>query len=230
MTHAFNTIAHRGERVGGSLDASPGKNEDVRDLAPVGIEKVVAPDGSTLEKNEVKAMRVLPEGVADETKSLLGAVTSSGGTGDNAATPGEDWGKTGTTENSGDAWFCGGTEHLTACVWVGHAMTNTPMETEYGGQPVAGGTFPAEIWGSIMTAMEQIYGERQAERESEDDEGTSSDEYDDFSDGGGGYTPPPSASGGGSGGGGSTGQSAPAPAPAPSGGGGGATGTGGTGL
>jgi penicillin-binding protein 1A len=234
MTHAFNTIAHGGERVGGSLDSSAGGNEDPRDLAPVGIEKVVAPDGSTLDKNKVKTMRVLPEGVADETKTLLGAVTSSGGTGDNAATPGLDWGKTGTTENSGDAWFCGGTEHLTACVWVGHAMTNTPMETEYGGQPVAGGTFPAEIWGSIMSTLEEIYAQRQAERESEDDEETSSGEYDDFSEGGGSYTPPPSASGGGSDGGGAAGgggnQTAPAPAPSGGGGGGGATGTGGTGL
>ena len=33
------------------------------------------------------------------------------------------------------------------CVWVGHAQTNTPMETEYGGLPVDGGTFPARHLG-----------------------------------------------------------------------------------
>ena len=45
------------------------------------------------------------------------------------------WGKTGTTENNGDAWFCGGSDNFTACVWVGHAQTNTPMETEFSGGP-----------------------------------------------------------------------------------------------
>ena len=53
------------------------------------------------------------------------------------------WGKTGTTENNGDAWFCGGTTHFTACVWVGHADTNTSMTTDYNGGPVDGGTYPA---------------------------------------------------------------------------------------
>ena len=41
------------------------------------------------------------------------------------------WGKTGTTDDNGDAWFCGATEEITACVWVGHADTVTPMETEF---------------------------------------------------------------------------------------------------
>ena len=52
------------------------------------------------------------------------------------------WGKTGTTENNGDAWFCGGDEHFTACVWVGHADSTTPMATDYNGGPVDGGTYP----------------------------------------------------------------------------------------
>ena len=81
-----------------------------------------------------------------------------GGTGELAQTGSDDaWGKTGTTDNNGDAWFCGGTEHFTACVWVGHAQTNTPMETEYAGGPVDGGTFPAIIWSQVMQAVEAIY-------------------------------------------------------------------------
>ena len=42
--------------------------------------------------------------------------------------PPEEWGKTGTTEEEGDAWFCGGVAaEVTACVWVGYPDTTTPM-------------------------------------------------------------------------------------------------------
>jgi membrane peptidoglycan carboxypeptidase len=55
-------------------------------------------------------------------------------------------GKTGTTENYGDAWFVGYTPQLAVAVWVGYPNTLRPMLTEYHGRPVAGGTFPALIW------------------------------------------------------------------------------------
>ena len=72
------------------------------------------------------------------------------------------WGKTGTTENNGDAWFCGGTDHFTACVWVGHRDSTESMSTDYNGGPVDGGTYPALIWGRIMSAIESIYREQKA--------------------------------------------------------------------
>jgi hypothetical protein len=59
-------------------------------------------------------------------------------------------GKTGTTENYGDAWFVGYTPQLITAVWVGYPTTLRPMLTEYHGQPVAGGTYPALIWKSFM--------------------------------------------------------------------------------
>jgi membrane peptidoglycan carboxypeptidase len=55
-------------------------------------------------------------------------------------------GKTGTTENYGDAWFVGYTPQLATAVWVGYPNRLVPMLTEYHGKAVAGGTFPAEIW------------------------------------------------------------------------------------
>jgi membrane peptidoglycan carboxypeptidase len=59
-------------------------------------------------------------------------------------------GKTGTTENYGDAWFVGYTPQLAVAVWVGYPNTLRPMLTEFNGQAVAGGTFPALIWKSFM--------------------------------------------------------------------------------
>jgi penicillin-binding protein 1A len=243
MTYAFTTLSHDGERVGGTLDTIPG-NKELNELGPVAIEKIVSPDGKTIDKNEVKTQRVLPESVADTEKGILESVISSG-TGENASTGGYNWGKTGTTENNGDAWFCGGTEHFTACVWVGHAQTNTPMETDFAGSPVDGGTYPALIWSQVMQAAEAIYEERQEERaaaqEEEEDAGDedsdsseSSDSGSSYSGGGSSYGGGSSGGGGSSRGGGDGGSSQSSPAPAPSGGGGGgggtAGGTGGTGL
>ena len=60
-------------------------------------------------------------------------------------------GKTGTTENYGDAWFVGYTPQLATAVWVGYPNKLVPMLSDYHGEAVAGGTFPAEIWRTFST-------------------------------------------------------------------------------
>ena len=47
-------------------------------------------------------------------------------------------GKTGTTENYGDAWFVGFTDKLTVAVWVGYPDRLKSMKTEFHGSPVDG--------------------------------------------------------------------------------------------
>jgi penicillin-binding protein 1A len=152
------------------------------------------------------------------------------------------WGKTGTTENNGDAWFCGGTTHFTACVWVGHPDSTQSMSTDYNGGPVDGGTYPALIWGRIMGAIESIYRQEKAAEAHKGDSGSSSSDTSSSSSGYSGYSGSSSSSsgdggggGGGNGGGGGGGPTAAPPPSAPSGGGGGSSGasaggTGGTGL
>ena len=44
-------------------------------------------------------------------------------------------GKTGTTENYGDAWFVGYTPQLVAAVWVGYPDKLVPMTDQFHGQP-----------------------------------------------------------------------------------------------
>jgi penicillin-binding protein 1A len=227
MAYAYLTISHGGERVGGNLDSTAGPNNKLFDLAPVAIDKVSDPNGKVVAENKTDTARVLSSGVASTMKSIL-HLNVLEGTG-KLAQFGDDaeWGKTGTTENNGDAWFCGGDEHFTTCVWVGHADTNTPMTTEYNGSPVDGGTFPALIWGRVMSAIESIYSEHKAaanDKGGSDSSGGST--YTTPSSGGSTYTPPSSSSGstgGGGGGGGNTGT------PAPTGGGGGGAGGGATG-
>ncbi len=180
-TYAYTTIANDGDRVSGKLAADPGDS-------PVAYTQITDQDGQTIPGGENDSIhtQVVDEDVAREAKSILETVVSSG-TGVNAdiGATGQ-WGKTGTTENNGDAWFCGATEEVTACVWVGYADTVTPMETLYNGGPVQGGTFPALIWASVVSAWEEIKAERAAEAK-EDREGDS-----DSSDSGSTYTPPES--------------------------------------
>ncbi|HEY6637690.1 MAG TPA: transglycosylase domain-containing protein [Solirubrobacterales bacterium] len=239
MAHAYETISTGGERVGGNLDTSPGPNNRPDQLGPVAIEKVTDPDGDTIAEDKPRKIRILSSGVASTMKSILHA-NVLGGTGVLAQSAGNNaWGKTGTTDNNGDAWFCGGTDHFTACVWVGHADSTESMSTDYNGGPVDGGTYPALIWGRIMSAVESIYSQHKAE---ESDNGDSDSDSDSSSSSSSSSYPSPSSSsssssssGGGGGGNSGGGGGGPTVAPPPTsgggggGGGGGAPSTGGTG-
>jgi penicillin-binding protein 1A len=155
MAHAYETIAHGGERVTGSL---------VEGDAPVGIQEVKAgtqplPDGSRAEKNKVITRRVLPQSVAETETSMLETVIQYG-TGKAAAIGQFAAGKTGTTSNYGDAWFVGWDSKFTVAVWVGYPDKLIPMTTDFNGTPVLGGTFPALIWHDFMTSALGIEKER----------------------------------------------------------------------
>ena len=139
MAYAYSTLANHGKRVYGTY--SPSKK------SPVAIAKVK--DNGESMKNERKTVRVLDEDVANQTRGLLRGVLTKG-TGTRANVPVWAAGKTGTTENYGDAWFVGFTDRYTAAVWVGYPDKLKYMKTEYHGQPVAGGTYPAEIWRDFM--------------------------------------------------------------------------------
>ncbi len=95
------------------------------------------------------------EGMTSNSAAILNSILQSvvtSGTGHRAqlADGRPAAGKTGTTENYGDAWFVGYTPQLAVAVWVGYPDRLKPMETEYQGGPVAGGTFPALIWKTFM--------------------------------------------------------------------------------
>jgi penicillin-binding protein 1A len=97
---------------------------------------------------KVRRTRVIPDGVAYEvTKILEQNVLSGTGVGAYYGRPAA--GKTGTTDDHADAWFCGYTPDLTTVVWVGYQAGEIPMENVHG-IAVAGGTFPATIWKLFM--------------------------------------------------------------------------------
>ncbi|HEY3434415.1 MAG TPA: transglycosylase domain-containing protein, partial [Solirubrobacterales bacterium] len=159
-TYAYTTIGNNGDRVSGTLAPRPGDS-------PVSYTQVTNDDGETIKggDNDSTEKQVFDQENVEEAKSILETVVSSG-TGTNAQIGAEgQWGKTGTTENNGDAWFCGGVaDEVTACVWVGYPDTTTPMTTLYNGGPVMGGTFPALIWARVISAWQDIKAEHAAEK------------------------------------------------------------------
>jgi penicillin-binding protein 1A len=107
----------------------------------------------------VAAERVLRRSSAQMVNEILQQVVTRG-TGRRAALSDRPVaGKTGTTEQYGDAWFVGYTPQLVAAVWVGYPHVLKPMETEFNGEPVAGGTYPALIWKTFTEAALRHRGE-----------------------------------------------------------------------
>jgi penicillin-binding protein 1A len=145
MAKSYETLAHQGERVSGTLAPYDG--------GPVTFTKVTGPGID--DQNHVRTKRVIPQPVAQEATSILQSVVTSG-TGRSAQIGEFAAGKTGTTENYQDAWFVGFNDLMTVAVWVGYPEGAKPMMTEYHGQPVAGGTFPAEIWHDFMLSVKKI--------------------------------------------------------------------------
>jgi membrane carboxypeptidase/penicillin-binding protein len=148
MARAFSAFANGGVRIDGSIF----KNE------PRAVECLMQATGSKCAKENAVVDRPAlgPDTVRSAERaaiidSLLQGVVQYG-TGTAAAIPGRQVaGKTGTTENYGDAWFVGYTPELVTAVWVGYPDQLRPMLTEYHGKPVAGGTYPALIWKAFMT-------------------------------------------------------------------------------
>jgi penicillin-binding protein 1A len=181
MAHAYQTFANDGRLMYGTM--SPGAwNGGKRPVpGPVAIREMrllddegepgklaKLPNGDDA-KNEVREKPVLPKGVAEQVSSILSGVVNVGtgvrariGPGTFAA------GKTGTTENYGDAWFVGWNDRYTVAVWVGYPDKLVPMQTEFRGEAVAGGTFPALIWRSFMVSAIELFNKRHPEKADEE--------------------------------------------------------------
>jgi penicillin-binding protein 1A len=163
--YAYSTIGNNGDRISGTLAPRPGDS-------PVAFESVTKGDSEKpipAGLNKPIHHQVFNQETVEEQKGIMETVISQG-TGTAAQTGAtEEWGKTGTTEEEGDAWFCGGVAaEVTACVWVGYPDTTTPMLTLYNGGPVMGGTYPAMIWARVITAWEEIKKEHLAEKQAKE--------------------------------------------------------------
>jgi penicillin-binding protein 1A len=135
MASAYTTFANRGQRV-----------------PPTPILEVTTADGRVLQPLRPPARsRVLDMAKADVVNYCLQQVVQRGsGTGAQFGRPLA--GKTGTTQDFGDAWFVGYTPKLTAAVWMGYPEGNVRKMTNVRGRSVNGGSFPASIFKRFMQA------------------------------------------------------------------------------
>src|ERR1700744_2188065 len=131
MAHAYETLAHGGDRVNGTLAGGPGE--------PVGNKEVTSSTHTETEMLET----VIPQGTG--TAAAIGQSAA---------------GKTGTTSNYVDAWFVGWDSKYTVAVWVGYPEGAKPMTTAYDGEPVYGGTYPALIWHDFMLSAIDLEDQR----------------------------------------------------------------------
>jgi len=115
------------------------------------ITKVTEGDTVLVEDKPAGVRRALARDVAQEVREVLGQVVEQG-SGTLAQIPGGAWGKTGTTDEFGDAWFVGANDKLVTAVWMGYPEGQSrPLRNVQGVRQVAGGTLPAFIFKRFMT-------------------------------------------------------------------------------
>ena len=126
MAGAYATIANGGEYI-----------------TPTFYSKLVDSQGKTVLQPKQEKRRVMSEGTAYITKSILKSpVIGSNGTATNCKISGMDVGaKTGTTDANKDRWLCGLTPYYAAATWFGF---DDPEVINYSGNP------SAKIWSAIM--------------------------------------------------------------------------------
>jgi penicillin-binding protein 1A len=137
MAQAYAAFANGGDRV-----------------AAVGLERIKTAGGQVLWTRQAAVpVPAIGNPALSELQQMMRTVIASG-TVTRAAIPGYDLaGKTGTTSDYKDAWFCGYTGGLAAVVWMGRD-DNSPMDR------ITGGIAPAEAWKGLMTTAVKRLGNR----------------------------------------------------------------------
>ena len=164
MAHAYETIAHGGERVSGTLaeDDAPGGHPGSRSRQPA------APRRRAPRQQPGRSQAACCPPTSPRPRPRCSKRCSSTAPARAAAIGQFAAGKTGTTSNYGDAWFVGWDSKYTVAVWVGYPNKLIPMTTDFNGGPVLGGTFPALIWHDFMISALQIEQERAEQAAAQD--------------------------------------------------------------
>ena len=112
-------------------------------VKPHFITKIVDANGVTIYQYKQDSKRVMSEETSWLMTSMLQTVVQSG-TGTSARIPGVvAAGKTGTSEEYRDSWFCGYVPGFSGAVWMGY-------DQKYTMHNVYGGGYPAKIWKAMM--------------------------------------------------------------------------------
>ncbi|MCD7826287.1 MAG: transglycosylase domain-containing protein [Clostridiaceae bacterium] len=135
---------------------------------PTCIRKITDSSGNVVVNNTKnrEQKQVYEENAARAMTDILTGVLSNGTAAGNGLTNMPSAGKTGTTSDQKDGWFCGYTPYYTTVVWVGYDSPQTLSD-------LYGSTYPLTIWRDYM---EQIHSNlERVEFEAYDDGSSSSD-------------------------------------------------------
>jgi membrane peptidoglycan carboxypeptidase len=130
---------------------------------PTCIRYILARDGVRYTPDNTKT--VYKAKAADDMVDILKGVLIRGtasGLGWSRSTKMDAFGKTGTTNNCKDGWFCGATPYYTISVWVGYDIPET-LPNLYGA------TYPGQIWKDAMLTVIDGLEPKQFERDTEDE-------------------------------------------------------------
>jgi penicillin-binding protein 1A len=132
LARAYSTFANDGTRT-----------------EPYAIDRIEDSHGAVIWRpDRPKPSRAIPEDIARGVTHALRQVIADG-TGRRADIGRPAAGKTGTTQDSVDAWFAGYVPGYTAVVWLGNPAGSIPIK-EASGRPITGGGLPAQIWQRFM--------------------------------------------------------------------------------
>ena len=133
MAVAFNCFNNGGKRI-----------------VPLMIREIRDRDGNVLEKRQTAETQAMRPETAYALRSMMQDAVRAG-TGKPAALPKiNTFGKTGTSNDFIDAWFCGGVPGLTTVVYVGRDDHKSM------GRRAFGGTVAAPVWKKFMTYATQV--------------------------------------------------------------------------
>jgi membrane peptidoglycan carboxypeptidase len=133
MTEAFATFASGGVRH----TATP-------------VNRIKGPDGRVIFKAEDRrGRRVAEENDTLQAIYAMKRVVCCGTASSAISLPYEAqvFGKTGSTDDAADAWFCGSSTEVAACVWMGYPQGRVTMDG------ATGGTRSAPIWNTFMNSI-----------------------------------------------------------------------------
>ena len=118
-------------------------------VEPSVVIRVTDADGNVLLEDEPAREQVLEPEQADTVSAILREVVERG-TGKRAGFGTPIAGKTGTTQDNGDAWFVGYTPGLAVAVWMGYPEGQERQMSSVHGIAVTGGSLPADIFRRFM--------------------------------------------------------------------------------
>ncbi len=132
MADAYLTFATRGVQIDPSV-----------------VIRVTDAEGNVLLDGAPEQERVLDPEQADTINAVLQEVVEEG-TGRRAGLGTPIAGKTGTTQENGDAWFVGYTPGISVAVWMGYPEGQSRQMKGVHGIDVTGGTLPADAFRRFM--------------------------------------------------------------------------------